>query len=229
VTSILITNKPVDSELVNISTRIILEPIEKRDAMKLLEICNKNLTKKKKRKLIALAGGMPEVLVELANAPDAVVEDYRQRMGVASSGRRSSTSTSFPATPAKGESGGMRYNNSKRCAQRASEQSERRGGAAAIVRYRWWRAGGALPLVAQPTLPLAQRRCCCHRSVPLVAPCRWWPSLPCRSLRGGAAAIVRYRWWRLAAGGPAFLRFAHKPLTLSFARTAPCWSTWTPG
>ena len=62
-------------------------------APQILWNANKSLSSKKRKRLVKLAQGLPEVLVTLANAPDAVISDYQRR--------QNASSESTPASPYK--------------------------------------------------------------------------------------------------------------------------------
>ena len=77
ISAILLTSTPLVHPALQVSTRIMLEPLKYRDAARLVHAVNPNLSKKSRNCILALGEGNPSTLVTLAKMPKRTLENLR--------------------------------------------------------------------------------------------------------------------------------------------------------
>lgn len=92
VSAILITSDPLQHPSLVVSTRIMLEPLTFRDAARLVQSLNPNLTRKARKKIITLANGNPANLLTLAQLSNKMLDELHLKQKK----RGSSTPASSP-------------------------------------------------------------------------------------------------------------------------------------
>jgi hypothetical protein len=78
VSAVLLTNEPLNHPTIFSSTRIMLDPLSYRDAVKLVQMLNPNLSRKSRKKVAILAGGNPASIFTLSQLSATLLEELHR-------------------------------------------------------------------------------------------------------------------------------------------------------
>ncbi|GMI00588.1 hypothetical protein TrVE_jg2461 [Triparma verrucosa] len=78
ISTILLTTEPIQHPKLQISTRVLLDPLDLQEAVRLVHQVNPQLNRKQRKSVVIMGKGNPEALVTLANLPKAQMREVEK-------------------------------------------------------------------------------------------------------------------------------------------------------